>query len=195
MTKRGWGALFLALGCVLGGYWLWQLSHPARVASAEQQRAAQDKAVASAMSRQDPRTVALIESNFARVQALPSETLSPHEPRPLAPAGAPLPLEFTNFQPAIAVEHMSRVMRQYAAVFGGNPIGTNPEITRQLSGQNPKHLNFLDAESGMRVNENGELVDPWGTPYFFHQLSAHEMEIHSAGPDRIMWTSDDLVVK
>ena len=45
------------------------------------------------------------------------------------------------------------------------------------------------------VNEKGELVDPWGTPYFFHQLSAMEMEIRSAGPDRIMWTEDDLVIK
>ena len=47
----------------------------------------------------------------------------------------------------------------------------------------------------MRVNENGEMVDPWGTPYFFHQLSGHEMEIHSAGPDKIMWTFDDLVAR
>jgi hypothetical protein len=80
-------------------------------------------------------------------------------------------------------------------MFGGNPVGINSEITSQLSGDNPKHINFLSAEDGMRVNEKGELVDPWGTPYFFHQLSATDMEIHSAGPDKIMWTSDDIVVK
>jgi len=39
------------------------------------------------------------------------------------------------------------------------------------------------------------LVDAWGTPFFFHQLSGHEMEIHSAGPDKIMWTADDLVTE
>jgi len=38
-------------------------------------------------------------------------------------------------------------------------------------------------------------VDPWGTPYFFHQLSGKEMEIHSAGPDKMMWTADDLVTE
>ena len=79
-------------------------------------------------------------------------------------------------------------------MFGGNPVGTNPEIARQLSGDNPKHVNFITAEAGMRVNGDGALVDSWGTPYFFHQLSGTDMEIHSAGPDRIMWTADDLVV-
>ena len=53
----------------------------------------------------------------------------------------------------------------------------------------------MDADAGLRLNAAGELVDPWGTPYFFHQLSATEMEIHSAGPDKVMWTRDDLVIK
>ena len=80
-------------------------------------------------------------------------------------------------------------------MFGGNPVGTNPEITSQLTGNNPKSINFITAQAGMRINADGELVDAWGTPYFFHQLSGTETEIHSAGPDKIMWTADDLVVK
>lgn len=80
-------------------------------------------------------------------------------------------------------------------MFGGNPVGTNPEITAALNGNNPKGANFIQPDAGMRINAKGELVDPWGTPYFFHQLSGTEMEIHSAGPDRVMWTADDLVVK
>ncbi len=47
----------------------------------------------------------------------------------------------------------------------------------------------------MRINAGGELVYSWGTPFFFHQLSATQMEIRSAGPDRVMWTADDLVVR
>ena len=56
---------------------------------------------------------------------------------------------------------------------------------------------YLLGEAGLAVANRieGELVDAWGTPYFFHQISGSEMEIHSAGPDKIMWTSDDLVVK
>ena len=54
---------------------------------------------------------------------------------------------------------------------------------------------FLNPDDGARVNARGELVDNWDTPYFFHQLSRTEMEIRSAGPDRRMWTADDLVLK
>lgn len=80
-------------------------------------------------------------------------------------------------------------------MFGGNPVGNNSEITAALTGQNPKQINFISREAGLLVNAAGELVDPWGTPYFFHQLSGAVMEIHSAGPDRILWTSDDLISK
>jgi hypothetical protein len=104
-------------------------------------------------------------------------------------------LQFTNFAPAIVLERMSGAIRQYGRMFGGNAVGTNPEITAALVGGNPKGINFIKAEEGMRINGNGELVDPWGTPYFFHQLSGTDTEVRSAGPDGIMWTSDDLVAR
>ncbi|MBC8096873.1 MAG: hypothetical protein H7Y43_13790 [Akkermansiaceae bacterium] len=115
-------------------------------------------------------------------------------PRPVAPATPTLP-ELTNIPPATVLENLRHAFRQYAARFGGNPVGTNPEITSLLNGRNPRQVQFLNPEDGLRVNETGELVDNWGTPFFFHQLSAKEMEVHSAGPDRILWTADDLVVK
>jgi hypothetical protein len=113
------------------------------------------------------------------------------EPSP-AVAAAPV---FTNLPPAVVLENVRHAIRDYAARFGGNPVGTNPEIARALGGENPRHVNFLDQQAGMRLNEKGELVDPWGVPFFFHQLSAQEMEIRSAGPDRRMWTDDDLVTR
>lgn len=97
--------------------------------------------------------------------------------------------------PAIVLENISHAIRQYGALFGGNPVGNNAEITAALNGGNPKQINFIKPEAGMRINGNGELVDAWGTPLFFHQLSGSETEIHSAGPDKIMWTRDDLVAK
>ena len=81
---------------------------------------------------------------------------------------------------------MRRAIRNYGSRFGGNPVGTNLEITRALAGQNPGPVNFINADDGLCVNASGELVDPWGTPFFFHQLSGTEMEIHSAGPDKKM---------
>ncbi len=101
-----------------------------------------------------------------------------------APAGLP---------PETVLRNVSHAIHQYGDQFGGNPVGLNSEITAALAGQNPKHINFIDPAAGMSINSKGELVDPWGTPYFFHQLSGTDMEIHSAGPDKIMWTSDDLV--
>jgi hypothetical protein len=101
----------------------------------------------------------------------------------------------TPVGPETALQNVRRAVRQYGEMFGGNPVGTNPEITSQLGGNNPKHINFISPQAGTSINANGELVDAWGTPYFFHQISGSEMEVHSAGPDKVMWTSDDLVVK
>jgi hypothetical protein len=157
--------------------------------------AAENAAVAGALAKQDTNTVAIIQSNFARVQPAPGNPAAVVAAVPPAPTGPPAQLQFTNFSPAIAAENMSRAIRQYGEMFGGNPVGTNPEITSQLQGKNPKHINFINPDAGMRINENGELVDPWGTPYFFHQLSGTDTEVRSAGPDKIMWTADDVVVK
>jgi len=100
-----------------------------------------------------------------------------------------------NIPPATVLENVSRALRQYGAQFGGNPVGTNPEITAALNGGNPKQVNFINPEAGMQINGNGEMVDVWGTPLFFHQLSGSETDVRSAGPDKIMWTPDDLVAK
>jgi len=89
---------------------------------------------------------------------------------------------------------MRTTIQQYGAAFGENPVGTNPEITAALHGENAKQIDFLK-QDGNRVNAKGELVDAWGTPYFFHQLSAKEMQIRSAGPDRVMYTGDDLITR
>jgi hypothetical protein len=107
----------------------------------------------------------------------------------------PPPPVATNVPPMIILQNARRAIVQYAQVYGGNPIGTNPEITATLLGDNPKHINFISPDAGLRVNEQGEMLDAWGTPLFFHQLSGHEMEIRSAGQDRKMWTFDDLVLK
>ena len=153
----------------------------------------QDAAVARALATASPQANAVIASNFA---APPQTVFYNAAPRPaLAPAGKPHPLEFTNFAPEIALDNMRHVINDYSSMFGGNPVGVNSEITSQLGGDNPKHANFIRPDAGMRVNDQGELVDPWGTPYFFHQISGHEMEIRSAGPDKVMWTDDDLVTK
>jgi hypothetical protein len=99
-----------------------------------------------------------------------------------------------NIDPVEDVDGVRRMVRGFRNVMGENPVGTNAEITRALTGGNLKQIK-MPLTRGSSVNENGELVDRWGTAYFFHQLTAEEMEVRSAGPDRQMWTADDVEVK
>jgi hypothetical protein len=73
----------------------------------------------------------------------------------------------------------------------GNPTGTNAEITAALTGRNPLRLALIPPGHSA-INPAGELCDRWGTPLFFHAESATRMEVRSAGPDRRLWTDDDV---
>lgn len=72
------------------------------------------------------------------------------------------------------------------------PLGFNEEIVRALGGANPLGVIFLPPDHPA-IDGQGRLCDRWGTPYFFHPLSAEEIEIRSAGPDRKLFNADDLV--
>jgi hypothetical protein len=118
--------------------------------------------------------------------------------RPAAAVAAhmePAPEPETGLPPLTVMENMRSALRQYSSRFGGNPVGNNREITAALNGGNAKQAMFVNSEDGLRLNERSELIDNWGTPFFFHQISGTLMEIHSAGPDKKMWTADDLVMK
>lgn len=141
-----------------------------------------------------------VETNIpAAVKVLPATTaistaVANQEISPPSAATAPAP-EVAALPAATVLDNMRVVIHSYGATFGENPVGNNAEITAALAGKNPRQINFIIDIAGLRVNENGELVDAYGTPFFFHQLSAKVMEIHSAGEDRKMWTFDDLVTK
>lgn len=92
------------------------------------------------------------------------------------------------------LDQIAIMFRDFRTVFGENPVGTNAEIMKAIMGGNPKNA-MLGPPDGQHVNGNGELLDHWGTPYFFHQLSKDVMEIRSAGADLKMWTRDDLIGK
>ena len=74
----------------------------------------------------------------------------------------------------------------------GNPVGTNAEITAVLAGLNALRLALIPPEHAA-INRDGELCDRWGTPFFFHAESGSKMAIRSAGPDKKMWSADDVV--
>ena len=187
--------LVVVLGLpILLFYFFWRQPAATRTPVANAQKPAQDMAVAKALASANPQANTIIVSNFAAVRPPQNPTFTAPA-KNFAAAGAPAPLVFTNFSASTVLENVRHAIHDFGSRFGGNPVGTNLEITRALGGDNPGQVNFLNADAGLRVNANGELIDPWGTPYFFHQLSGSEMEIHSAGPDKIMWTQDDLIAR
>lgn len=90
------------------------------------------------------------------------------------------------------LEIISEVFADYFRIFREKPFGSeNQEITAQLLGANSKKLVFLDPASPLLSSE-GELLDRWTSPYRFHPLTSEFMGVRSLGPDRVLWTNDDL---
>jgi len=94
----------------------------------------------------------------------------------------------------IRIDELAFLLRDFRNQLSQNPVGTNAEITAALLGNNPKQARFA-VPVGSSLNQKNELCDFWGTPYFFHQLSASLMEVRSAGADRRMWNDDDLIAR
>jgi hypothetical protein len=70
------------------------------------------------------------------------------------------------------------------------PLGANDEITRALTDRDSLGNAALPADHPGIMDR--QLVDRWGTPWHFHQQSADHIEVRSAGPDRRLFTQDDI---
>lgn len=200
--SKGLAAALLV--CALAGLGLYLFLRQPKVGGAPPQNPKVEGASPSVAPAQPPirsNPVALAPSltpAAASPQTQPAQPAS--DVAPARPVTGPLLFGGPDSSPVnlpgeTVLENVRTAIRNYGAMFDGNPVGTNPEIAAALNGGNPKGVNFLEAEKGMRLNARGELVDPWGTPFFFHQLSGTETEIRSAGPDKQMWTADDLLIK
>jgi hypothetical protein len=133
-----------------------------------------------------PRAAAL---NASAVNGTARRLSSPKITGPAAVPARGAPRDAT-----IEVNKVRHMISDYHTLMGENPVGTNAEIMQAVMGGN-RHQAVLGPPEGQNLNEQGELVDQWGTPFFFHQLSADHMEIYSAGPDKIFGTADDIVAR
>lgn len=78
-------------------------------------------------------------------------------------------------------------------VKGDSPfrMGANEEFAAALMGKNSAREVFLKAPHPC-LSAKSQIVDRWGSPLFFHVRDPSRIDIRSAGPDREMWTEDDL---
>lgn len=141
------------------------------------------------------------ETSVAAPDQPPLTTL-PQVPRPQLP---PFPSAVTVLPIAKAAQTLHRkdttpdedlavlqmLLDEYRRVLREGPTGENAEIVAALTGANPRGVALI-ASDHPAIQADGQLVDRWGTPYFFHALSGQEMEIISAGPDQTLGTADDI---
>ncbi len=144
-------------------------------------------------------------------QAAPSqpETLATNvtvatTPSPAAsppPGSTPLPGETilrgygdAHFPPENDLTLMSHLMDNSLLILksaANRPLSANEDWADLFRGKNSAHERWLPDQS-VALNAQGQLVDRWKTPLFFHALGGGRYEIRSAGPDGKLWTTDDI---
>ncbi len=73
------------------------------------------------------------------------------------------------------------------------PIGGNEDFSAALRGENPNREIFIRAEHPV-FSRDGLLLDRWGSPLIVHPQAWRELELRSAGADRLPYSSDDLIL-
>jgi hypothetical protein len=191
--KKLW-AIVISIVVVAGLFFLLRTKNPSMENPVGQNEAASETHSNSPIVQSLSQSVPSPASNGPTPSVISSTELASRAASPNPPGTNGETNEPPVLPPLTVLDKARVVIHNYHAAFGENPVGTNPEIAAALQGKNPKQINFL-AESGLRLNDRGEIVDGYGTPFFFHQISGQEMEIRSAGQDKVMWTQDDLVTK
>ncbi len=159
---------------------------PAPVSSTRPARLETDHAVSPVILEAAPAREQ-VEGQPALVAPQLSE-LSTTERPPLADAlGAP------NTPPEAEVKIVLDILTAYYRYFHVFPAGeSNQHFVNALLGANKHKLPFIPHDHP-RINAKGELVDAWGTPFFFHQNSRDSVQVRGAGPDKILFTADDFI--
>lgn len=99
-----------------------------------------------------------------------------------------------NLPPQNDLTLMSRLMGNSLLLLkaaGNRPLSANEDWADFLRGRNAARERFL-SDPHVALNANGQLIDRWGTPLFFHALGGGRFELRSGGPDKKLWTADDL---
>ncbi len=79
---------------------------------------------------------------------------------------------------------------QYKQAIGSYPTGGCRAVSAALMGDNPKGVTFIEGHGW--TNKQGELLDPWGTPYVF-QFESDRLRVESLGPNKMLGDTDDVI--
>ena len=66
-------------------------------------------------------------------------------------------------------------------------------LAAALRGENPNREVFVKPTSSV-FSPDGLLTDRWGSPLIVHPEAWKQLEIRSAGPDRVAYNADDLII-
>jgi hypothetical protein len=66
-------------------------------------------------------------------------------------------------------------------------------MMNSLCGMNPGKLAVFPQDHP-RLDPEAGLLDAWGRPFVFHQISSDHLEIRSIGQDGEIFSDDDIVV-
>ncbi len=70
-------------------------------------------------------------------------------------------------------------------------LGFNEDFARALTDR--EALGDSAIPPNHPILRDGQLIDRWGTPWQVHPLASDVIQLRSAGPDRKLYTPDDLV--
>jgi len=118
----------------------------------------------------------------------------PQPPQPLLGESILRGYGDTNQSPAHDLVLLSHLMENSLLLLksaANRPLSANEDWAALLWGGNSARERFLPANHVV-LNAKGQLVDRWQTPLFFHALGDQRFAIRSAGPDRKLWTEDDI---
>jgi hypothetical protein len=176
-VKRVASFILLAVLLAAGLWWLMKRSHPATISIPPIASSSTNINVAAGV----PPTNFISKSVSAAAPPLLGEMILRDYASPVSTPENDLTLM------AHLMDNFSLLVKSAA----DRPMSANEDWAAAFRGLNPAHERFLP-DNNVALDAQGRLVDRWGTPLFFHALGNRCFDLRSAGPDKKLWTDDDI---
>jgi hypothetical protein len=131
--------------------------------------------------------------------APPVPSRSQPVPKPAAPTAGERLLEGYADPATPPIEDLRKLHRVLTGYFSvikdanRNPIGGNADLAAALRGENPNRTIFVHPGHAV-FSPDGLLRDRWDSPIVVHPEGWRRIELRSAGPDKMPYTDDDLIL-